>query len=365
MAGRVKVIDLAKELGVTSKDLLVALEGMGHKGKRAMTPLDTATANELRVKLGRGRDLPAEVKPKRPAKVRAEAGEDGVPLPIGDKTGAPGEEAARSAAKRVARVAEAGGREHPRPRSREAVGDHRAPRRGRGAHRACPVAGGPDRPGPLRRGCGSVSGASATSDRPADLASGRAVPAGRRIALGAAAGAVATGGSSRRRAGPAGRAPVTAARRRGTGGGPAVQSAHAPAPDAFDRTAGSGSCVDPPRPAPLRPAAAAAVIKPEPKPAPPAPAEPVEVKRELIKLPESVTVGELAAAMRRKSGEVIKALLELGVMATLNEVLDPTAAKLVADKFSFDVEVRSIEGDVLEEEESDPSQLGRGRRSSR
>jgi len=94
--------------------------------------------------------------------------------------------------------------------------------------------------------------------------------------------------------------------------------------------------------------------KPEPKPAVP---EPVEIKRELIKLPESVTVGELAAAMRHKSGEVIKALLELGVMATVNEVLDPTAAKLVADKFHFDVEIRSLEGDILEEEETDPSQL--------
>jgi len=54
---------------------------------------------------------------------------------------------------------------------------------------------------------------------------------------------------------------------------------------------------------------------------------------------------------------VIKALLELGVMATVNEVLDPTAAKLVADRFHFDVEVRSLEGDLLEEEESDPAQM--------
>jgi translation initiation factor IF-2 len=61
--------------------------------------------------------------------------------------------------------------------------------------------------------------------------------------------------------------------------------------------------------------------------------------------------------MRRKSTEVIKALLELGVMATVNEVLDPTAAKLVADRFHFDVEVRSLEGDLLEEEESDPAQM--------
>jgi translation initiation factor IF-2 len=97
--------------------------------------------------------------------------------------------------------------------------------------------------------------------------------------------------------------------------------------------------------------------QPTPSTIPPPPEPPQEIKRELIKLPESVTVGELAAAMRRKSTEVIKALLDLGVMATVNEVLDPTAAKLVADRFHFDVEVRSLEGDLLEEEESDPAQL--------
>jgi translation initiation factor IF-2 len=125
-----------------------------------------------------------------------------------------------------------------------------------------------------------------------------------------------------------------------------------PAPPAPPmRPAAAPPAAVPAAPAPLAPPPAA-VKAPEPKPEPPA-----EVKRELIKLPESVTVGELAAAMRRKSGEVIKALVELGVMATLNEVLDPTAAKLVADKFNFDVEVRSLEGDVLEEEETDPTQL--------
>ena len=70
MAARVKVIDLAKELGVTSKDLIVALESMGQKGMRAMSPLQTTTANELRVKLGRGRDLPEEAKPKRVPKAK-------------------------------------------------------------------------------------------------------------------------------------------------------------------------------------------------------------------------------------------------------------------------------------------------------
>jgi translation initiation factor IF-2 len=70
-------------------------------------------------------------------------------------------------------------------------------------------------------------------------------------------------------------------------------------------------------------------------------------------VPESVTVAELAEKMRRKSGEVIKGLLELGVMRMVNDLLDPTEAKLVADKFGFDVEIRSVEGDILEEEDAD------------
>jgi translation initiation factor IF-2 len=90
--------------------------------------------------------------------------------------------------------------------------------------------------------------------------------------------------------------------------------------------------------------------------APPAP-PPAEVKRELIRVPESVTVAELAEKMRRKSGELIKALLELGVMRMVNDLLDPTEAKLVADRFGFDLEVRSMEGEVLDEDEGDPAQL--------
>ncbi len=76
-AAKVKVIELAKELGVTSKDLMVAAEEMGHKGVRAMTPLDSTLANALRVKLGKGRDLPEEPKPKRPARAKTPRAADG------------------------------------------------------------------------------------------------------------------------------------------------------------------------------------------------------------------------------------------------------------------------------------------------
>src|SRR2546425_127052 len=69
-AAKIKVIELAKELGVTSKDLMLAAEEMGKKGVRAMTPLDTTLANALRLKLGKGRELPEETKPKRPSRPR-------------------------------------------------------------------------------------------------------------------------------------------------------------------------------------------------------------------------------------------------------------------------------------------------------
>src|SRR3989442_2916085 len=76
-------MELAKELGVTSKELMVAAEEMGHKGLRAMSPLDTTLANALRVKLGRGRELPEEPKPKRAVRPKAATettGTDGAPV---------------------------------------------------------------------------------------------------------------------------------------------------------------------------------------------------------------------------------------------------------------------------------------------
>jgi translation initiation factor IF-2 len=84
---------------------------------------------------------------------------------------------------------------------------------------------------------------------------------------------------------------------------------------------------------------------------------PADVRREVIRVPESVTVAELAEKMRRKSSEVIKALLELGVMRMVNDLLDPTEARLVGDKFGFEIEIRSVEGEVVDEEDADASLL--------
>jgi translation initiation factor IF-2 len=354
LAGRLKVIDLAKELGVTSKDLLLALDSMGHKGKRAMTPLDTATANELRVKLGRGRELPPEpAKPKRVAKAKA--------APVEGETGDAGARP-KPARKMAARPAVVKVDEPEIPPPAEVVKPaatifRPAPAAPGELAPAAPAVAPPppearpaaERPAPVIEPSRPAPVAEPPRLAPAPTRPAAAVPPAPPMAPRRPVGPPPPG----RPGMPPSRQPLTATPRI------VPPSPARPAPPAppMRPAAAPPAAATPAAPAAPLPPAPVAVRPPEPRPVPAAPEPPAEVKRELIKLPESVTVGELAAAMRRKSGEVIKALLELGVMATLNEVLDPTAAKLVADKFNFDVEVRSLEGDVLEEEETDPTQL--------
>ncbi len=59
------------------------------------------------------------------------------------------------------------------------------------------------------------------------------------------------------------------------------------------------------------------------------PTEPV--KRE-VRIPETVTVAELAQAMSIKAAEVIKALMQMGTMVTINQVLDQETAILVVEE---------------------------------
>src|SRR5881409_3491788 len=326
-------MDLAKELGVTSKELMVAAEEMGHKGLRAMSPLDTTLANALRVKLGRGRELPEEPKPKRAAKPKA-------PKDVAATDGAPATKKAPARSKKVAEIA----LEEPPAEIKPAatiVKPKPAPE----------IA--PEPPMVAKLESEIAPEPSVVTPAP------EAPPAAAKPAAAAAASPAAPTRKPEPKIVPF--RPIE----RPTPPPAPVRPARQPATlFAPPRVAAA-----PLRPAPARPAQPAAAVAAPGRPAAPSapaaaaaaavetPAPPAEVKRELIRVPESVTVSELAEKMRRKSGEVIKALLELGVMATVNELLDPTAAKLVADKFNVDLEIRSVEGEVLDEEDLDPAQL--------
>lgn len=51
-----------------------------------------------------------------------------------------------------------------------------------------------------------------------------------------------------------------------------------------------------------------------------------------VQVPESITVSELAQRMNVKGGEVVKQLMKLGVMATINQPLDQETAQLVVEE---------------------------------
>jgi len=70
------------------------------------------------------------------------------------------------------------------------------------------------------------------------------------------------------------------------------------------------------------------------------PAEPVT--RE-IAVPETITVGELAHRMSVKAVEVIKALMKLGTMATINQVLDQETAMILVEEMGHKARAAKLE----------------------
>ena len=360
-AAKIKVIELAKELGVTSKDLILAAEEMGQKGVRAMTPLDSMLANNLRVKLGKGRELPEEPRPKRPARAKA-APTDG--------SGAVTRAVSRSRKKAVVGEEEGAQVElkpaativKPKPVSPTTEIQPEVP------EVPPPVAEVVTEPKPIvPPPAPEVESQVAPAPKPLMTSPVPPVPpTTRKPEPKIVPFRPLERPAPPHRPGP--RQPFSPPR---ITVGPARPPAP-PRPAMAPRPAAAVTAVPPQPPVvePPQPAVEPVVIRPvavEERPAevvaptlPPVPgalAPPAEAKRELIRVGESVTVAELAEKMRRKSGEVIKALLDLGVMATVNELLYPTAAKLVADKFNVDLEIRSVEGDVVDEEDVDSSQL--------
>lgn len=62
-----------------------------------------------------------------------------------------------------------------------------------------------------------------------------------------------------------------------------------------------------------------------------------KMAKRVIELGDSITVGELAKQMSLKSGEVIAKLLSLGVLATINHAIDKDTASIVADELGYEV----------------------------
>ena len=79
-----------------------------------------------------------------------------------------------------------------------------------------------------------------------------------------------------------------------------------------------------------------------------------------VKIPEEITVGELASRMKKTAGEVIKLLMKNGVLAGLNQTIDFDTAEFVATEMGCKVEKEvnvSIEEQIIDDHVDAASEL--------
>jgi len=82
---------------------------------------------------------------------------------------------------------------------------------------------------------------------------------------------------------------------------------------------------------------------------------PAEFIQREVPIPESITVGELASRMTVKAGEVIKTLMSMGVMATINQVLDQDSAVLVVEEMGH--RAKTVSADAIEHKHVESLQI--------
>lgn len=73
---------------------------------------------------------------------------------------------------------------------------------------------------------------------------------------------------------------------------------------------------------------------------------PKAIKR-IIKISESITVGELAKRMGIKANDVIRSLMKMGMMATINHPMDVDTATLIATDYGYEIENVAIDMDEI------------------
>ncbi len=79
--------------------------------------------------------------------------------------------------------------------------------------------------------------------------------------------------------------------------------------------------------------------------------KPTEKITYTVEIPEEITVSDLAARMNVKAGEVVKQLMKLGTMATMNQAIDQDTAQLVVEELGHKFVL--VSSDAVEEQLKD------------
>ncbi|MBX3708253.1 MAG: translation initiation factor IF-2 [Gammaproteobacteria bacterium] len=67
-----------------------------------------------------------------------------------------------------------------------------------------------------------------------------------------------------------------------------------------------------------------------------------------VEVPETINLGELAQRMSVKAAEVIKVMMKMGIIATINQVIDQDTAALVVEEMGH--KVKTVSSDAIEQE---------------
>ncbi|KAB8028491.1 translation initiation factor IF-2 [Fluviispira multicolorata] len=77
-------------------------------------------------------------------------------------------------------------------------------------------------------------------------------------------------------------------------------------------------------------------------------ANPTKASKKIVRVDESISVNDLAGELSQKASAIIKTLMKLGMMATINQQLDIDTATFVAQEFGYEVQSSSVSiGDIL------------------
>jgi translation initiation factor IF-2 len=389
MAGKTRVHELAKELGVAPKIIIDQLHGMGYKEQSSASAIDDALLPRLREVLGdqaaeysrkeserleseriavqRAKIEAAKAAAAKAARTRAKKAAEAAKVSAGkavkppakSKTGAKAAQIQAAAKGKAPAPAKIGPRLDEKVLTSAEGGASAAPAAPHVAAPAAsaqpPAAAPPVRPAPIEKA--SPVRPPAVHERPAAATAAPVTPARPKDFVAPAA----------REAVPS--EPVRSVERPEPSQPPQPKVVEpAPKPPTDGKVVPIRPRHEEPAPAEAeRVVAPAAAVEKAPEPAPPAPtvekpaaaAAPAAEAgpREILRLPESITVAELAERMGRKIGEVIRELVGMGVMATINQPLDADKVKAVAARFGFDADMRSADDEDLADEEVDPSQL--------
>ncbi len=108
----------------------------------------------------------------------------------------------------------------------------------------------------------------------------------------------------------------------------------------------------------IQPEAIAPEVKPIPAPAPPV--VPVVLPKEKLRIPQIITVGELAEKLKIKPPELIKKLMQIKILATINQRLEPETVSLIVEDYGYEAEIIPLYGEeilIKEDEKDNPADL--------